>query len=80
MISEGIIAIFERILNGLPVITMPDGFSAALVFLRNVVGYINLFLPINRLLPIIVLLIAVRNFNLVMAVVNWVIRLIPFIG
>ncbi len=80
MISEGIIAIFEGILNSLPVISLTEDFSSALDYLRNAVGYINLFFPLGRLFPIVFLLITVRNFNVVMAGVNWIIRLIPFVG
>ena len=46
----------------------------------QVIGFINVFIPLNKVLPILVLLILIRGFNIVMAVINWIIRLIPFIG
>ena len=80
MISEGIMFLFSNILSGLPVISLASGFSAGLNFLTQVVGFINVFVPLNRILPILVMLIMIRGFNIVMSIVNWIIRLIPFIG
>ena len=80
MISEGIMFLFCNILSGLPIISLASGFSAGLNFLTQVVGFINVFVPLNRILPILVMLIMIRGFNIVMSIVNWIIRLIPFIG
>ncbi len=80
MISEGIMFLFSNILSGLPIISLASGFSAGLNFLTQVVGFINVFVPLNRILPILVMLIMIRGFNIVMSIVNWIIRLIPFIG
>ena len=80
MISEGIMFLFSNILSGLPSISLASGFSAGLNFLTQVVGFINVFVPLNRILPILVMLIMIRGFNIVMSIVNWIIRLIPFIG
>ena len=80
MISEGIMFLFSHILSGLPIISLASGFSAGLNFLTQVVGFINVFVPLNRILPILVMLIMIRGFNIVMSIVNWIIRLIPFIG
>ena len=80
MISEGIMFLFSNILSGLPIIALASGFSAGLNFLTQVVGFINVFVPLNRVLPILVMLIMIRGFNIVMSIVNWIIRLIPFIG
>ena len=80
MISEGIMFLFSNILSGLPVISLASGFTAGLNFLIQVVGFINVFVPLNRILPILVMLIMIRGFNIVMSIVNWIIRLIPFIG
>lgn len=80
MISSAFVLLFIGILNGLPVISLPSGFMAALDFLKNVIGFINIFLPLSALLPIVLLIIALRNFNIIMAIVNWIIRLIPFVG
>ena len=80
MISEGIMFLFSNILSGLPIISLASGFSAGLNFLTQVVGFINVFVPLNRILPILVMLIMIRGLNIVMSIVNWIIRLIPFIG
>ena len=80
MIGEAFLSIFLGILSGLPVITLPDGVSSALDFVTNVVGFVNIFVPLQAIVPIIILIIAVRRFNVVMSVVNWILRLIPFIG
>ena len=80
MLSEGIMFLFSNILSGLPIIALASGFSAGLNFLTQVVGFINVFVPLNRVLPILVMLIMIRGFNIVMSIVNWIIRLIPFIG
>ena len=80
MIGEAFIWIGLEILGLLPVIALPYGIAKGLTFLANVIGFVNIFLPIASLLPIILLIITIRKFNVVMAVVNWVIRLIPFIG
>lgn len=80
MISEGIMYLFSNILSSLPVIALASGFTAGLNFLTQVIGFINVFVPLDKILPILVLLILIRGFNIIMAIVNWIIRLIPFIG
>ncbi|PWM28036.1 MAG: hypothetical protein DBX40_01830 [Clostridiales bacterium] len=80
MISEGIMHLLTNILSDLPVISLGSNFSAGLNFLMQVIGFINVFIPLNKVLPILVMLILIRGFNIVMAVINWIIRLIPFIG
>lgn len=80
MIGEAFIWIGLEILGLLPVIALPVGIAKGLSFLTNVIGFVNIFLPLASLLPIILLIIAIRKFNIIMSVVNWVLRLIPFIG
>lgn len=79
MISEGIMHLLTNILSDLPVISLGSNFSDGLNFLMQVIGFINVFIPLNKVLPILVMLILIRGFNIVMAVINWIIRLIPFI-
>ena len=74
MIGAGIYNLMINVLTGLPVLNIPYGFTQALSYLTNVVGFINVFLPLTSLVPIILLIIAVRNFNIVMSIINWIIR------
>lgn len=80
MISEAFINLFQVILRTLPVVELPTGFMVSLDYFSNVIGYVNIFLPVVRLLPIVALIVLVRRFNIVTAIINWIIRLIPFIG
>lgn len=80
MISESIMHLLTNILGNLPVISLSANFSDGLNFLSQVIGFINVFIPLNKVLSILVMLILIRGFNIVMAVINWIIRLIPFIG
>lgn len=80
MISEAFMDIFADILKNLPILELPVGFMVSLNYFSNVIGYVNVFLPVVRLLPILAMIVLVRRFNIVMSIVNWVIRLIPFIG
>lgn len=80
MISDAFMSIFEDILILLPVLELPTGFMTSLDYFASVIGCVNIFLPVARLLPIFALIVLVRRFDTVMAVINWIIRLIPFIG
>ena len=72
--------LFNVILRTLPILELPTGFRTSLSYFSNVIGYVNIFLPVARLLPVLAMIVLIRRFNIVMSIVNWVIRLIPFIG
>ena len=74
MIGEAIINIVSLVIDMLPIIDVPSGFDKAFEWLGNVIGFINIFLPIQSLAVIIGLIILVRNFNIVLSVVMWVLR------
>ena len=80
MISEAFMDLFADILTALPVLELPTGFMASLNYFANVIGYVNVFLPVVRLLPVFALIVMIRRFDIIMSVINWIIRLIPFIG
>lgn len=80
MISEAFLGIFRVILSTLPIVALPTGFMVSLDYFANVIGYVNVFLPVTRLLPIFAMIVLVRRFNIVTSIINWIIRLIPFIG
>lgn len=80
MIGEAFINIGMFILESLPIVQLASGFLTSLDFLKNVIGFVNIFLPLGSLLPIIALIITIRNVNIVMSIFNWVVRFIPFIG
>lgn len=80
MISEALIGLVNNLIAQFPIISLPDGFMQSLTFFSNVIGYVNVFLPVVRLLPVFALIVMVRRFDTVVAIINWIIRLIPFIG
>lgn len=80
MIADFFINFFQGILRNLPIVSLPEGMVVSLNYVKNVIGFVNVFLPVTRLLPIIAMIVLVRRFNIVTAIINWIIRLIPFIG
>ena len=64
----------------LPVLAIPEGFDAALTLVSSLVGYINIFVPLIRIAPILGLIVMIRNFNIVVALFRFVLRFIPFVG
>lgn len=80
MIANFGIGLISRFIALMPVIALPDGISAAFNLLSNLIGYINIFVPVAALAPVLALIILVRNWNIVMAVIRLVLRFIPFLG
>lgn len=80
MVIEALLELVMDLVAQFPVVTLPDGFMQSLNFFSNVIGTVNVFLPVVRLLPVFALIVMVRRFDMVVAVINWVIRLIPFVG
>lgn len=80
MIAEFFVNLASGVLGGLPVVAIPDGFEAALTLFSNLVGYINIFVPVARVAPVLGLIVMIRNWNIVISVLRFVLRFIPFVG
>lgn len=80
MISEFFINLGSGFLSLAPVLALPAGFGAGIGFLVDVVGYINVWLPLVRLAPIIGFVVMVRNWNIIVSFFRFVLQLIPFVG
>ena len=80
MIANWFIMFVSGFLAPLSVIALPAGFSAALGLLRDLIGFINIFVPILRLAPVVGLIILVRNWRVLVAILRFVLRFIPFFG
>lgn len=68
------------ILADAPVLSIPDGYEVALNLFSSLVGYINIFIPLSRVAPILLLVIAIRNWNIMIALLRFILRLVPFMG
>lgn len=80
MVSDFFINLVVGMIANAPVLALPAGFSAGISFLTSVVGYINVWLPLARLAPILALVVLVRNWNIVIAILKFILQFIPFIG
>ena len=80
MIAEFFVNLASGVLVGLPVLSIPDGFNSALTLFSSLVGYINVFVPLTRVAPILGLIVMIRNWNIVIAILRFVLRFIPFVG
>lgn len=80
MIADFFINLVYGVLTLCPVLALPLGFYEGVSFFISIVGYINIFVPLVRLAPIVGLIVLVRNWNIVIALLRFVLRFIPFIG
>lgn len=80
MIADFFVNMFYGFLTACPILALPVGFAEAAGFFIRIVGYINIFLPLVRLAPILGFIVLVRNWNIAIAVLRFVLRFIPFIG
>lgn len=80
MIADFFVNIFYGSLVACPVLALPVGFVEAGGFFIRIVGYLNIFLPLVRLAPVLGLIVMVRNWNIVIAILRFILRFIPFIG
>lgn len=80
MIANWFIAFVSGFLAPISVVALPSGFSAALGILSDLIGFINIFVPILRIVPIVGLILLVRNWRIVVALLRLILRFIPFIG
>lgn len=80
MLGDFLVTLFYGFLTVCPVLALPVGFAKGLGFLVTVIGYINVFVPLIKLAPIVALIIMVRNFKITIAILRFVLQFIPFIG
>lgn len=80
MIVEFFVNLFYGLLLEFPVLALPVGFVEGMSFLSGIIGYIGFFLPLQRLAPILALVVMVRNWNIVVAILRFILRFIPFMG
>lgn len=80
MISDFFVNLVSGVLADAPVLAIPDGFESALELFSSLVGYINIFVPLARVAPILFLVVAIRNWNIIIAILRFVLRFIPFVG
>lgn len=78
MIGELLFGLFYGLLTVCPVLALPVGFVKGLGFLTEVVGFINIFVPLVRLAPVVSFIVLIRNWNILVAVLRFVLRFIPF--
>lgn len=80
MIADFFANLVSGLLTDAPVLAIPDGFESALTLFSSLVGYINIFVPLARVAPILFLIVAIRNWNILIAIIRFVLRFIPFVG
>lgn len=80
MIADFFANLVQGFLVDAPILAIPDGFETALTLFSSLVGYINIFVPLTRVAPILFLIVTIRNWNIVVAIIRFVLRFIPFMG
>lgn len=80
MIGDLCLGFVRGLVSLLPVVSLPSGAAAALSYLSAVIAFVNVFLPLGRLAPIFVLVIAIRNFRIIVSGIRFVLYFIPFFG
>ena len=80
MIGEFLSNLFYGFLTTCPVLSLPVGFVKGVAFLIDIVGLINVFVPVIRLAPLLSLIILVRNWKITISLLRFLMRFIPFIG
>lgn len=80
MISDFFVNLLNGSLADAPILAIPDGFEVALTLFSSLVGYINVFVPLARIAPILALTVLIRNFNIVISILRFILRFIPFVG
>lgn len=77
MIANGMISVLSYFMSFLPVLSLPSGVGQAIGWLTAVCGYINIFIPLASIAPIIGMIILVRNWFIVHSIIRFVMRFIP---
>lgn len=63
-----------------PIFYLPLGVVEALSWFVSVSGYINIFVPLLRVVPILALIMFIRNFHIMNALARFIMRFIPGIS
>lgn len=80
MISDFFINLVNGVLVACPILALPVGFAQGLVIFCSLVSFINIFVPLVRVAPIFILIVAIRNWNIIIAILRFILRFIPFVG
>lgn len=84
MITESIFSflfeIIKVLINLIPTIELPDGFSLALGSVSNLIDMFSYVLPINTFLICLSVFFVLNNIKLFISIFNFIIRKIPGLG
>jgi len=80
MISDFFINLVDGVLVACPVLALPAGFSQALDLFCSLISFINIFVPLVRVAPIFLLIVGIRNWNIIISIARFILRFIPFVG
>lgn len=80
MIADFFVNLTNNLLIELPVLAIPIGIDEAFDLVASLVGYINIFVPLARVAPILALIVMIRNYSIMVALFRFVLRFIPFVG
>lgn len=80
MIADFFINLVKGFISTLPIVSLPTGTAAAFTYLVSIVAYINVFLPLSRLVPILAFIVILRNYKIVIAILRFILYFIPFVG
>lgn len=80
MVADFFINLVKGFISSLPVISFPSGTSTAITYLASIASFINVFIPLARLAPILALIVLLRNYKIIVAGVRFILYFIPFIG
>lgn len=80
LLFELFFGIANMILDLIPTITLPDGFTNMLESVSNLFSLVNYFLPVSTILVCLGVIFLVDNIKLIMSVLNWLISKIPTIS
>lgn len=79
MVGELFMGMVNGFLAMFPILSLPVGFAEGVGFLISIAGYLNIFLPLLRLAPILGLIVMIRNWNIMIALLRFLLRFIPFL-
>lgn len=80
MISDFFVNLVNGALVACPVLALPVGFTQALDVFCSLISFVNIFVPLIRVAPIFLLIVAIRNWNIIISILRFVLRFIPFVG
>jgi hypothetical protein len=68
------------VLNLMPDVSIPDKITSAVTTASHYLTALNVFLPIDTLLAIIIIFLIIEGIILLIKIINWFIRKIPTIS